>query len=603
MEQLKEEIRKRIEALRNDMKQAGIHMTLMVSTDPHVSEYIDAHYKVTEYFSGCTSDNVVLIVEEDSARLWTDGRYFISAAMELQDTGIGLMKMGEEGVPTLKAYLESHLEKDMTLGFDGRCVRASDGRLYRKAAEKAGAKVDSTYAPADSLWVQRPPLACHPVRILPEELCGFSFAEKLDMVRGKMEEEGARYAVLSKLDDIMWLLNIRGADVECNPVALSYALIGPDTFDLFIQSGEVTEELKKYARAARVKLHGYEEVYSYLDSYHFEGKVLCDTAQSSDAIVSLILGKAELLDRPNPVVLLKAKKNETEIRHIRRTYIQDSVAVCRFICAMKKKAGTDERVTEVSAAAHMDALRREIPGFLDLSFPTISAWGPNAAMAHYSPSEESCSEVAREGFLLVDSGGQYEGGTTDVTRTIAMGPLTEEMKRDFTLVAISNLRLMDARFISGTTGVQLDMLAREILYRYGLEYNHGTGHGIGYILNVHEGPQSIRKSASGGGGVPFEPGMIVSDEPGVYKEGRYGIRTESILICTEHEKTEFGTFYKFEPLTFVPIDTDAIDVRYMEPSDIELLNRYHRCVRAVISPYLKDEELEWLRQATRELTK
>ena len=597
----REDIRRRIEMLRNDMLQSGIDMALMVSTDPHVSEYIPDHDKVTEYFSGCTSDNAVLIVEQDSARLWTDGRYFISAATELCDTGIGLMKMGEQGVPTVLGYLEAHLEKGMTLGFDGRCVRAANGIEFRAAAEKNGALADTGYAPADSLWVGRPPLPANGIRILPPEICGASFEEKLTEVRKKMKDAGAQYCVLSALDDIMWLLNIRGSDVPCNPVALTYALIGPDTFDLFIRSAAVTDEAEQYARANHIKLHDYDDVYRYLSDYHFDGTVLCDCALSCYAIVSLLKEHAEIIDRPCPVTALKARKNDTEIRNIKRVYIEDSVALCKFICDVKRYNG-DGTLTELTAAEKLDSLREAIPGFMDLSFPTISAYGANAAMAHYSASEDSCAEVKAEGFLLMDSGGQYMGGTTDVTRTIAMGPLTEEMKRDFTLVAIGNLRLMNACFAGGTCGVQLDMIAREPLYRYGLDYNHGTGHGIGYILSVHEGPQSIRKSAAGGGSVAFEPGMIVSDEPGVYKEGRYGIRTESILLCVERETTESGRFLGFEPLTFVPIDLDAVDPRYMEPSDIDLLNRYHKCVRSVISPYLKGEELEWLIDATREIS-
>ena len=569
----KEEIRKRVRILRDDMKRNGIDMMLMTATDPHASEYVNDYFKAVEYFTGCTSDNIVFIVEEESARLWTDGRYFISAAEELNDTGIALMKMDQPNVPDFAAYLRAHLTKGMTLGFDGRCVRASMSRVLRKIAEENGLK---------------------------EELCGASFQEKLQKVRVRMDELNAKYHVISRLDDIMWLLNVRGGDVPCNPVALSYLLIGPETVDLFIRKEELSLASEQYFRAQRIKVHDYDEMFPYIRDYHFEGPVLLDGRESCDAIVSLLSQKTTVIDKDNPTMRIKAVKNAVEIEQIRRVYKEDSVAVCRFICSMKKKAGR-EPVTEFTAACEMDGLRRKIPGFLDLSFPTISAWGPNAAMAHYSMTEESCSEVRPEGFLLVDSGGQYMGGTTDVTRTIAMGPLTPEMKRDFTLVAMSNLRLLDTKFAEGTTGVQLDMIARECLYRYGLDYNHGTGHGIGYILNVHEGPHSISRNVKGGGAVSIEPGMIMSDEPGVYKEGRYGIRTESILLCIQDEKTEFGQFLRFVPLTFVPIDLDAIDPSFMEPSDLERLNRYHSLVRAVISPFLEGEELDWLNEATREI--
>ena len=596
----KEEIRKRVRILRDDMKRNGIDMMLMTATDPHASEYVNDYFKAAEYFTGCTSDNIVFIVEEESARLWTDGRYFISAAEELNDTGIALMKMDQPNVPDFAAYLRAHLTKGMTLGFDGRCVRASMSKVLRKIAEMNGAEIMSSYAPADTLWVGRPKLPNYVLWILKEELCGASFQEKLQKVRVRMDELNAKYHVISRLDDIMWLLNVRGGDVPCNPVALSYILIGPETVDLFIRKEELSSESEQYFRAQRIKVHDYDEMFPYIRDYHFEGPVLLDGNESCDAIVSLLSEKTTVIDKENPTMRIKAVKNPVEIEQIRRVYKEDSVAVCRFICSMKKKAGR-EPVTEFTAACEMDGLRRKIPGFLDLSFPTISAWGPNAAMAHYSMTEESCSEVRPEGFLLVDSGGQYMGGTTDVTRTIAMGPLTPEMKRDFTLVAMANLRLLDTKFPEGTPGVQLDMIARECLYRYGLNYNHGTGHGIGYILNVHEGPHSISRSVKGGGTVSIEPGMIMSDEPGLYKEERYGIRTESILLCIQDEKTEFGQFLRFVPLTFVPIDLDAIEPSFMEPSDRERLNRYHSLVRAVISPFLEGEELDWLNEATREI--
>lgn len=589
------EILRRLKMLRSEMEQNGIDVLILVSTDPHASEYVHEHDKVTEYFSGCTSDNVTMIVEKETARLWTDGRYFISAAAELKDTGIMLMKMGQEGVPDVTAYLESVLEKGMTLGYDGRTVPAEKGRRFRKAAGDRGARVDMSFAPADRLWIGRPALPCHSVRVLSAEMSGLTFAEKLALVEEKMRDEGAMYLVLSKLDDIMWLLNIRGSDIECCPVALSYLLIGPGVADLFIQSGEVTDEFAAYAKERHIKIHEYGTFYEYLSGYHFEGDILCDSRESSDAVMEILRGKADVIDRPNPTALLKALKNPVEIANIRRTYVEDSVAVCRFICRMKH---AEEPMTEMDAVRLMDSLRGEIPGFLGVSFPTISAYGPNAAMAHYTPSEDGGSVIRKEGFLLVDSGGQYEGGTTDVTRTIAMGPLTGEMKRDFTLVAAANLRLLEAKFISGTTGSQLDMIPREVLYRYGMDYNHGTGHGIGYALNVHEGPQSISKS-SAGGRIPVGKGMVISDEPGIYKEDRYGIRTESIVVCEEDGETEFGSFLRFEPLTFVPIDLEALDPAYMEESDIERLNKYHKTVWSVISPYLEGEELEYLREATR----
>ena len=594
-------VKKRIEMLRGEMRSNGVDLFLAYSTDPHASEYIADHFKVTEFFSGCTSDNATLLVTEQEAMLWTDGRYFISAAMELEGSGITLMKMGEDGVPTVKDALKKRLLKGDTLGFHGQCLSARDGGSYRKLCESMDVKVDSKFDPASALWVGRPALPCHEVWILDEALSGESFESKLAKVREKMEAQDAAYHVITNLDEIMWLFNIRGADVECNPVALSYALIGRTTADLFLQGGEVTTELSDYAHKHSIKLHEYDTVLDYLKSYHYEGAVLLDPSTCTDAVYELMKDTAEIREGTDPAAELKAVKNPVEIEHLRSAYLLDSVQVCKFLCRMKKKIGS-ERVTEITAREEMDRLRTEVPGFLDLSFSTISAYGANAAMAHYAPTEEGCAEVKPEGFLLVDSGGQYLGGTTDVTRTIACGPLTEEMRRDFTLVAASNLRLLNARFPQGTSGVHLDILAREKLYRYGLDYNHGTGHGIGYILSVHEGPQNISKGIRKAG-YPFSAGMLISDEPGIYKEGRYGIRTETILLCVKDQKTEFGEFLRFEPLTLVPIDRDAIDTHYLEETDLDALNAYHRIVREAVSPCLQGEELAWLLAATEPLSR
>ncbi len=596
----KEEIKKRISMLRAEMVNSGVNFFLAASTDPHISEYIGDHFKVTEYLSGCTSDNVTLVVEAETAHLWTDGRYFISAALELEDTGIILMRSGQPGIPTVRDYLKEHLSRDDVLAYDGTCVRASEGRLLRAAAKGCGASVESGEDLVDRIWLDRPALPVHPVRVLADDITGKSAADKLAVIRSKMEEAGVCHFVLSRMDDIMWLLNIRGNDVECCPVAMTHLLVGMQTADLFIQDGEVTEELLTFARDNRVKIHEYGTFLGYLKDYHFEGVVLCDSRCVSDAVYSILEERAELRDADNPTELLKAVKNDTEIANSKKYYLLDSVAVCRFIFRIKKETGSVRR-NEWQAARLLDGLRKQIPGFLDLSFPTISAYNASAAMAHYSAGEHSSRDILPEGFLLVDSGGQYLGATTDVTRTIALGPLTDEMKRDFTLVAAANLSLMYTRFAKGTTGCQLDIIARERLYRYGCDFNHGTGHGVGYILNVHEGPQRISHTPKERPDAEFVPGMITSDEPGIYREGKYGIRTESIVLCVPDMRNEFGEFYRFEPLTFVPIDLDAIDEEILEQVDRRRLNDYHRQVRENVAPFLEGEEREWLLDATREI--
>ncbi len=593
------EIQKRLKMLKCAMREAGIHAYLMTSSDYHASEYVGDFFKVSEYFSGCTSDNVVFIVEENSAKLWTDGRYFISAGRELKGTEIELMKMGESGVPTVQEYLSSMLDADLVLGFDGRCVSATDGKAYRRIAQEKGARVDGTLDFAERLWLDRPQMPEHPITVLGDELTGESFQQKAERVRGALAKENASYLILSKLDDIMWLFNIRGADIACNPVAISYAILGQGTADLFLENGEVTDEVRSFARANRIKLHPYEEFFDYIRDYHFEGRVFVDEKASSDSLMNLLMKRAEVVCGTNPTTVMKAVKNETELEKSRYFYIEDSVAVCRFIYWLKTRIGR-ETITEVSAAQKIDAIRAAIPGYLDLSFGTISAYNANAAMAHYAPEEETCSTLEEKGFLLVDSGAQYLGGTTDVTRTIALGALSDAMKRDFTLVAMANLRLLYAKFPYGCTGINLDTFARAPLWEAGIDYNHGTGHGIGYILNVHEGPQSIRfREIKGAKNWVFEKGMITSDEPGIYRENQWGIRTESIVECVEAEETEFGKFMRFEPLTYVPIDLDAIDVSLMSSEDVKKLNRYHRDVYETIAPHLEGEELAWLKEATR----
>ena len=407
--------------------------------------------------------------------------------------------------------------------------------------------------------------------------------------------------MLCKLDDICWLFNIRGGDITCYPVALTYAYIGLDTVDLFIQEEERTDEFNAWAEANGICVRPYGSVTEFLCTYTFSGACMFEPGAVSFSVADILRKRTATVEKVNPTEIMKAVKNPVEIMHLKKAYLLDSVSLCRFIYWFKSHIGKTE-ITELSAAAYLDGLRSKIPGFLDLSFPTISAYGPNAAMAHYSATAENYSVVEQRGFLLVDSGGQYLGGTTDVTRTMKAGELTAEEKRDFTLVAVSNLNLMNAKFRHGVTGRFLDAYARAPLWEYGIDYNHGTGHGIGYILNVHEGPHNIRwRFLPGQKEAVFEPGMIVSDEPGVYIEGKYGIRTESIVLTVEDETNAFGRFLRFEPLTFAPIDLDAIDFSYMQPKDIDRLNAYHALVWEKIAPYLEGEELEWLREATREV--
>lgn len=596
-----EKICSRLTALRAVMKESGVDWYMAPTADFHNSEYVNDYFKVREFLCNFSGSNGTLIVGQNEAGLWTDGRYFIQAERELEGTGVTLYRMLEENVPTKEEFLAEKMQKGETLGFDGRVVDTNFGRkLEEKLKEK---EIRFAYGNdlADQVWNGRPTLPCHPVTVLDEEICGQTAGEKLAALREKMKELGADAHFLSKLDDLMWLLNIRGRDVECNPVALSYAYVTGKECHYFLQEGAVTEKLKAHAQKYGVTLHSYEDTLSFLENCPMEGNVLCDPQNVSFAFYKAISQRAEVINAPNPTELMKAVKNPVELACMEEVYVKDSAALCKFIYWLKKNVGKIP-ITELSAAQHLDRLRSEIDGYLDLSFPTISAYRANAAMMHYEATPESYADLAPEGMLLVDSGGQYVGGTTDVTRTIVLGPVTDTEKEHFTAVAMGMLQLTDAKFLYGCTGRNLDILARQPMWDRNIDYKCGTGHGVGYILNVHEGPQGIRwRFTEGMKEAVLEPGMDVTNEPGVYIEGSHGIRTENVMVVRKGEKNGDGQFLYFDTLTWAPIDLEAIDPSMMQPKDIERLNRYHETVREKITPYLEEEEAAWLAEATRKI--
>lgn len=598
-----EVIRQRLEALRQEMAKAGMDYYMVPTSDFHNSEYVDDYFKVREYLSGFTGSNGTLVIGKDRAGLWTDGRYFIQAEKELQGTGVDLFRMQEEGVPDIPDFLYEQMEPGQTLGFDGRCVSCREGRkLEKKLSEEkfAHKKVSICFADdlADRIWQDRPSLPSHKIMVLSDEISGRTVKEKLQEVRTEVRKAGAEYLLLSKLDDLMWLLNIRGKDVECNPVALSYGFLTQEEFYFFIQKEEVTEAFEAYAQANGIVIKAYEDVQDFLKQFAYQGKVMLDESNINYTLFQMLDGQAEYVTGNNPTERMKAIKNAMELSKMEEVYRKDSAAVIKFICWLKKNIGKQE-ITEISAAEHLDHLRQEIDGYLDLSFPTISAYKENAAMMHYEATEENHKVLAQEGMLLVDSGGQYMGGTTDVTRTIVLGEISEEIKKHFTKVAVGMLQLTDARFLYGCTGRNLDILARQPLWEMGIDYKCGTGHGIGYILNVHEGPQNIRwRFTEGMKEAVIEAGMVISNEPGVYREGSHGIRTENIMVARNGEKNGDGQFMYFDTLTYVPIDREAIDIRYMQPVDVERLNRYHAAVYEKTVEYLTEEEKAWLAEAT-----
>ena len=595
----------RIEKLRAAMQKSGIDAYMIPTADYHNSEYAADHFHTREYFSGFTGSAGTLVVRREEACLWTDGRYFIQAAGELEGSGITLMKTGEPGVPSLEEYLDRTMEEGSVLGFDGRCVPCREGKALEKMMRRRKGSLSTAADLADGIWTDRPALPSHPVMILEDDYTGEDIESKLGRLREVMRREGAESYIDSKLDNIMWLLNIRGEDVTCNPVALTHVLLDHRNVYLFIQDTEVTGELCSYAALHRISILPYDDFEDFLAIYDHRGDMMCDRDCISYSVYLAAAGglakgseNCEFIAKKSPVGHFKSVKNDVEIANIRECYKRDSAVMCRFIKWLTERiADTQaEPVTESAAAARLDHMRSEIDDFMDLSFSTISAYGPNAAMMHYEAVPGvSDAELKPEGMYLVDSGGQYLTGTTDVTRTIALGPVTDEMKKHYTLTAVSNLQLMGAVFMDGCTGANLDILAREPMWREGLDYKCGTGHGIGYYLGVHESPPSIRwKVFPGRLDEPFETGMIVSDEPGVYLEGKYGIRIETILEVVDREENESGRFLCFEPLTLVPFDTNLIDPDYLTPYTRKLLNEYHERVRAEIMPLLGAEDQKWL---------
>ena len=595
------ESKERITALRSLMKENHIDYYFVTTSDYHNSEYVDDYFKAREYMSGFTGSNGDLLIGANFAGLWTDGRYFIQAERELEGSGILLFRMGEEGVCGITEYLTEHIEQGQTLAFDGRCVSIQMGKRLEKAVEKKEAHILYEVDYIERLWKNRPSRRASQAFLLPHELCGKNQKEKLELVRTKMEKLDCSSLVLNKLDDIMWLFNLRGGDVECNPVALAYSIITQKDCFLFLQKAALTDKVKEELAASSVVLKDYDRFNEELEQIPWEGRVLLDKENSNYSIYKLVEKKAEVVLGTNPTQKLKAIKNEVELEQMKRVYLLDSLVVCRFMRWLKENVGKIP-MTELSAARYMDQLRRDTEGFLDLSFPTICAYRENAAMMHYQATTKQDKEIQAEGMLLIDSGGQYMGGTTDVTRTYCLGEVTAEMKDHYTAVVVGMLRLLNGKFLYGCTGRNLDILARGPLWDMGIDYKCGTGHGIGYILNVHEGPQNIRwRFSEGMEEVILEEGMVLSNEPGVYKAGSHGIRIENIMAVKKGIKNEDGQFMEFEGLTYAPIDLQLINPDIMEKRDIQNLNRYHRQVYERIAPLMTEEEKNWLQEVTKEI--
>ena len=585
--------------LRGRMQEESVDAYLIMTDDFHGSEYVGDYFKSREYISGFTGSAGTLLVRKDCAGLWTDGRYFLQAETQLAGSGITLFRSGQPGVPDLEDYLAEQLADGQTLGFDGRCVMAGYARKLRERLEQKGVRIRNDLDLVGDVWPDRPALSKEPVWQLAERYAGIGVKDKLAEVRQILHQKKADWFLLASLEDICWLLNVRGNDVACTPVVLSYLMMSRDQVFWYVQREAVPEPVQADLQEAGVVLREYGQIYE--DASHLPGgvRLLCDENHVNDALISRIAPDVVVVDGENPTLLLKAVKNPVEIANEKAAHIKDGIAVTRFIYWLKTRVGREE-ITEISAASRLEMFRREQEDYLEPSFYPILAYGPHGAIVHYSADETSDVPLEPEGFLLADTGGHYMEGTTDITRTIALGPLTEEQKEMYTTVLKAHIRLADAVFLQGAAGVSLDVLARTPLWERGLDYNHGTGHGVGYLLSVHEGPNSFRfrPSAVRGGDHVMKEGMITSDEPGIYLEGKFGVRLENLLVCAARQTNSYGTFLGFEPLTMVPFDRDAILWDTLSEKELRWLAAYHQKVYESLAPHLSEEERQWLRETT-----
>ena len=582
-----------IKQIREIMKKHKIDFYIAPSADAHQSEYVADYYRGRAYLSGFTGSAGTLLVGLNEAKLWTDGRYFIQAEEQLKDTGIDLMKIAVEGYETLNEWIAANIKEGNVLSLDGNCYSFNQYKELKKIAEKNNFKIEMNKDILNEVWLDRPSLPKDKMFIHEEKYAGKSVDEKLNAIREIMKKEKVSSYLLSSLDDIAWCFNIRGNDIAFNPVVISYAIITMDQAELYVDKNKVTSDVEERLKLQNINIFEYDEIEKAVKE--LSGRVMIDPAKVNAKLAALI--SAEIVERSNITTELKAIKNDVEIANLEKCQVRDGVAMVKFIKYLKENVGKKE-ITEISAAEKLSALRAEGENAKGDSFGTIAGYKEHAAMMHYSATEESNYELKPAGLFLVDSGGQYLDGTTDITRTFVLGDLTDEEKRDFTLVLKGHINLARAKFLKGTNGMNLDILARGPLWQYGIDYKCGTGHGVGFFLNVHEGPQGIRPR---GNDVPLEPGMILTNEPGVYKEGKFGIRTENTLLVVKDETTESGEFYRFETISYCPIDLDGVKVKLLNPEEKLWLNRYHRIVYEKLSPYLNKEEKEFLKYETREI--
>lgn len=592
------EVNQKINSLRKLMKERGIKAYIIPTYDPHQSEYLADYYKTRVWISGFTGSAGTVVITDEKAILWTDGRYFIQAEKELEGSEIKLSKIGIPGFPTYTEWLADNLEKGDALGFNGKIVPQSDVEKLEKALGKKDIQFIDEYDLVDEIWEDRPEAPSSKAFVHELKYTGKTAKEKIEDVREKMKKKDITHFLIGSLDDIAWVYNIRGRDVANNPVVISYAMITEDKAWLFVDEKKIDEDVKKNLNENGIQIDDYDKVIDHVKAIEKDSVVFVDPSRINRWLYKNIPEDCEIIKGTNITTELKGIKNDVEIENQKNAYIKDGVALVKFMYWLDENTGKTT-ITEVSAAEKLEEFRKEQEGFIEPSFDTIAAYKENAAMMHYKAEEgKSNYKLEKEKMFLVDSGGQYYDGTTDITRTIVLGDITDEEKKDFTLTLKSHINLINARFLYGASGAALDAIARYPLWQEGLDYKCGTGHGVGYLLNVHEGPHGMGLNRNS---VVFEKGMVITIEPGVYKEGKHGIRIENVAVVEEDIKTESGQFMKFETISYVPIDLKGVNAELLTKDEKDWLNNYHREVYNKLSPYLTDEEKAWLKEETRSI--
>ncbi len=595
-------MRMQLMALREKMRERRIDIVVVPTADYHESEYAGAYFACRKYLTGFTGSAGTAVVTMNEAGLWTDGRYFLQAETQLRDSGFSLFKMGEKGVPRISEFIEGKLPEGGVIAFDGRVVNADWGRELASIAKKKNGSLHTNEDLIGMIWEDRPTLSCTKAWILEQEYAGETASAKIARIRKEMADKDCAMHVVTCLDDIAWLLNLRASDVMHCPVLFSYLILTQKGCMLYVQENAISDEVRQYLADNGVSVQPYDAIYGLADalSHRSVGKVLMNARTVNYRLYEAIAAGNEIVDAVNPSQLMKACKNPTEVENIRKAHIKDGIALVKWLKWLKENVGRIP-MTEISIAEKLAEHRRARKNFIDLSFDTICGYEAHGAIIHYSATEETNVPVEAKGLLLVDSGGHYLEGSTDITRTIVLGPVTEEQKKMFTLVLKGHFALASARFPRGVAGINLDILARKPLWDENLDYRHGTGHGVGYLINIHEGPNSFRWQQTAMKSTALSEGMITSDEPGYYEDGVFGIRHEDELLVVRDRETAYGEFLKFENLTYCPFDLEGIDRSLLEPGDIAMLNAYHKHVYETLAPFLSKEEALWLHYETREI--